>query len=205
LLDWADRNDAAIIEDDYDSEFRFGGRPLDPLQTLDRDGRVIYVGTFSKTMLPELRLGFLALPPSLRDAATKAKFVSDWHSPPLAQRALARFIADGSFARHIRKVGKVYGERRAIVTGMLERDFAGHLELIPSNSGLHVGTVASHASVEQLADIARRAAGLGVAIQQFSDFAVDSRRRAGITIGYGAMATAKIAEGLRRLRKCFAG
>jgi GntR family transcriptional regulator/MocR family aminotransferase len=205
LLDWANRRDAAIIEDDYDSEFRFGGRPLDPLQTLDRDGRVIYVGTFSKTLLPELRLGFLALPPSLRDAATKAKFVSDWHSSPLAQRALARFIADGSFARHIRKVGKVYGQRRAIVTATLERDFAGHLQLIPSNTGLHVATVAPNSSVEKIADIARRAAALGVAMQQLSGFAVDTRRRAGITIGYGAIATSKIAEGLRRLRTCFGG
>src|SRR5689334_6457147 len=89
LLAWAERHDAAIIEDDYDSEFRFGGRPLEPLQTLDTSGRVIYLGTFSKTMLPALRLGFLVLPPSLRLAATKAKFVSDWHSSSLAQPALA--------------------------------------------------------------------------------------------------------------------
>jgi GntR family transcriptional regulator / MocR family aminotransferase len=204
LLAWAERHDAAIIEDDYDSEFRFGGRPLEPLQTLDRDGRVIYVGSFSKTMLPELRLGFLVLPPSLRAAAIKAKFVTDWHSAPLAQRALARFIADGSFARHIRKVGKVYSQRHAIVTSTLERDFAGHLDLIPSTTGLHVAAVASNASVEKIADIAQRATTLGVAIQQFSGFAVDTRQRAGITIGYGAIATPKIAEGLRRLRKCFA-
>src|SRR5262249_47688836 len=115
LLAWAERHDAAIVEDDYDSEFRFGGRPLEPLQTLDSGGRVIYLGTFSKTMLPALRLGFIVLPPSLRVAATKAKFVSDWHSASLAQPALARFIADGSFARHVLKVGKVYNQRHTIV------------------------------------------------------------------------------------------
>lgn len=204
LLAWAERHDAAIIEDDYDSEFRFGGRPVEPLQTLDSSGRVIYIGTFSKTLLPALRLGFLVLPPSLHLAATKAKFVSDWHSSSLAQPALARFIADGSFARHIRKVGKVYDQRHAIVTATLERDFAEHLELVPSNTGLHVAALARSASVERIDSIARRAAGLGVAIQQLSNFAVHTQQRSGITLGYGAVETSKIDEGLRRLRKCFA-
>jgi GntR family transcriptional regulator/MocR family aminotransferase len=203
LLAWAEHHDAAIIEDDYDSEFRFGGRPLEPLQTVDPSGRVIYIGSFSKTMLPALRIGFLVLPPSLHLAATKAKFVSDWHGPSLLQSALVRFIADGSFARHIRKVGKVYSQRHAIVTAILERDFAHHLELVPSHTGLHVAALATNISVERIAYIARRAAGLGVAIQQLADFAVDTNQRSGITIGYGAVATSKIAEGLRRLRKCF--
>jgi GntR family transcriptional regulator / MocR family aminotransferase len=205
LLAWAERHDAAIIEDDYDSEFRFGGRPLEPLQTLDAGGRVIYVGSFSKSLLPALRLGFLVLPPSLRLAATKAKFVSDWHGASLAQSALARFIADGGFARHIRKVGKVYRQRHAIVTATLERDFADDLELVPSSTGLHVAALARTASVERIAAIARRAAALDVAIQQVSTFAVDRKQRPGLTIGYGAIATPRIAEGLRRLRRCFAG
>jgi GntR family transcriptional regulator/MocR family aminotransferase len=204
LLDWAQRHDAAIIEDDYDSEFRFGGRPLEPLQTLDTSGHVIYIGTFSKTMLPALRLGFLALPPSLRLAATKAKFVSDWHSSSLAQPALARFIADGNFARHIRRVGRIYSERHAIVTATLERDFHDHLELVPSYTGLHIAALARNASVEKITSLVRRAAEAGVAIQQLSSFAVHTKQRAGITIGYGAIATSKIAEGLRRLRRCFA-
>jgi GntR family transcriptional regulator / MocR family aminotransferase len=203
LLAWADRHDAAIIEDDYDSEFRFGGRPLEPLKTLDAGGRVLYAGTFSKTLLPALRLGFLVLPRSLRLAATKAKFVSDWHSASLAQPALARFIADGSFARHIRRAGKVYAERHGIVTSTLEKDFADCLELVPSSAGLHVAALARNASIEKIASIARRAEGLGVAVQQLRDFAVHADRRSGITIGFGAIATAQIAEGLRRLRRCF--
>ncbi len=204
LLAWAEQHNAAIIEDDYDSEFRFGGRPLEPLQTLDVSGRVIYVGSFSKTLLPTLRLGFLVLPPTLRAAALKAKFVSDWHSPSLAQSALARFIADGSFARHIHKAGKVYSERHAIVTATLERDFDEDFELIPSHTGLHVAASARRASVEAIASLVRRAAEIGVAIQQLSSFAVHTRQRAGITIGYGAIATSEIAEGLRRLRTCLA-
>src|SRR5207244_7969344 len=103
LLAWAERNNAAIIEDDYDSDFRFEGRPIEPLQTLDAKGRVVYVGSFSKTMLPTLRLGFLVAPPSLRAALQKAKYVSDWHSSVLAQAALARFIDDGAFAHHLRR------------------------------------------------------------------------------------------------------
>src|SRR6266403_567106 len=108
LLDWAERNNAGIIEDDYDSEFRFEGRPLEPLQTLDTSGRVIYVGSFSKSLLPALRLGFLVTPPCCTLAVQKAKYVTDWHTSMLAQAALARFIEDGGFARHIRKISRVY-------------------------------------------------------------------------------------------------
>jgi len=154
-------------------------------------------------MLPSFRLGFLVLPASLRSAATKAKFVSDWHASSLAQLALARFIADGSFARHILKVGKVYSQRHAIVKATLERDFADHLKLIPSNTGLHIAALAKSAPVERIASIAGCAAGLGVAVQQLSNFAVSTEQRSGITIGYGAVTTAKITEGLGRLRKCF--
>ena len=102
LLAWAERNNAGIIEDDYDSEFRFEGRPMEPLQTLDTSGRVIYVGSFSKTMLPSLRLGFVVTPPSLQAAMHKAKHLSDWHTSTLAQAALARFIDDGGFGNHWR-------------------------------------------------------------------------------------------------------
>lgn len=203
LLAWADRHDAAVIEDDYDSEFRFGGRPLDPLQTLDSSGRVIYIGTFSKTMLPAMRLGFLVLPSSLRLAAQKAKFVTDWHSSSPAQFALARFIADGSFARHLRKAGAEYRQRHAMVTTALERNFSEHLELIPSSTGLHVAALARTASAERVASVVQRASALGVVVQQILDFSIDVRQRPGITIGYGTVATSKIAEGLRRLRSCF--
>ena len=108
LLDWAERHDAAIVEDDYDSEFRYGDRPIEPLQTLDTSGRVIYIGSFSKTMLPTLRLGFVIAPPSLRRAVRTAKFVTDWHTTLPAQAALARFIDEGYLARHVRKMRQVY-------------------------------------------------------------------------------------------------
>ena len=205
LLAWAERNNAAIIEDDYDSEFRFGGRPLEPLQTLDAKGRVVYVGSFSKTMLPTLRLGFLVTPPSLRAALHKAKFVSDWHSSTLAQAALARFIDDGAFARHVRRVTAIYRERHEMLADAISRDFADHLELIPSTTGLHLSALARRMSADQIAAVARRAAERGVAVQVLSrSFAAEPRAHAaGIMLGYGAIPTAHIEEGLRLLRACF--
>jgi GntR family transcriptional regulator/MocR family aminotransferase len=203
LLAWAERNHAAIIEDDYDSEFRFGERPLEPLQTLDTAGRAIYVGSFSKTMLPTLRLGFLVAPASLRPALHKAKYVSDWHTATLVQTALARFIDDGGFARHIRRVGAVYRERHELLSEIIRRDFADHLELIPSTTGLHLAALAKRASVDQIAVVARRAAESGIAFQKLSSFAVTGPARSGLVLGYGAIETGQIREGLRRLRKCF--
>jgi GntR family transcriptional regulator/MocR family aminotransferase len=203
LLAWAEKNNAAIIEDDYDSEFRFGARPLEPLQTLDTKGRVVYVGSFSKTMLPTLRLGFLVAPPSLRAALHKAKFVSDWHSSTLAQAALARFIDDGAFARHVRRATAVYRERHGILGNAVYRDFADHLELIPSTTGLHVTALTRRMSAHQIAAVARRAAECGVAVQVVSSFALNANPPAGLMLGYGAIPTAKIEEGLCLLRTCF--
>jgi GntR family transcriptional regulator/MocR family aminotransferase len=204
LLAWAERNNAAVVEDDYDSEFRFHGRPIEPLQTLDSTGRVIYIGSFSKTMLPTLRLGFVVTPPSLRDAVHRAKYVSDWHTPLLLQAALAHFIDDGSFARHIRKVGGVYRARHELMTRILARDFADHVDVVPSVAGLHVTAVARAASVDAIYDVVRLATAAGVEVQALARFAAGERRRAGLVLGYGAIATARIEEGLSRLRRCFA-
>jgi GntR family transcriptional regulator/MocR family aminotransferase len=203
LLDWAERHGAAIIEDDYDSEFRFGGRPIEPLQTLDRTGRVIYVGSFSKTMLPTLRLGFIAGPPSLREAVHRAKYITDWHTSLLAQATLARFIDGGWFARHVRKMNGVYRVRRALVVRTLTRDFAEHLEIIPSTTGLHLAARARTASAERIARVVRRAFDAGVAVQDLARFAVEPPRLTGVVLGYGAIPTPRIEEGLRRLRACF--
>jgi GntR family transcriptional regulator/MocR family aminotransferase len=203
LLAWADRNDAAIVEDDYDSEFRFEGRPIEPLQTLDTSGRVVYVGSFSKTLLPTLRLGFVVTPPSLRDAVHRAKYVSDWHTSTLVQATLARFIEEGEFARHLRKIGRVYRLRHEIITEVLARDFAKHLQVLPSQAGLHVAAVARRASAGRIAAVADRASEAGVAVQELSKFAVDAPAPPGLLLGYGAIPTERIHEGLRRLRLCF--
>jgi GntR family transcriptional regulator/MocR family aminotransferase len=170
---------------------------------LDTAGRVIYVGSFSKTLLPRLRLGFIVAPRSLHPAVHKAKFLSDWHSPTLTQAALARFIDDGGFARHIRRVTAVYHERHEMLTNILARDFADHLEPIPSTTGLHLAAVARTASVDTIAAIAHRAKEGGVAVQTLSSFAASGAPRAGLVLGYGGIGAEKIEDGLRRLRRCF--
>ena len=203
LLAWAERNDASIIEDDYDSEFRFGDRPLEPLQTLDTRGRVIYVASFSKTLLPTVRLGFVLTPRSLRAAIQKAAFVAHWHAPTLAQTALAHLIDDGEFARHIRRANRIYRARHEALVGAVRGNFGDHLELIPSTTGLHVAALARTASVEQIDAVACRAAQADVAVQRLSSFAVSGSARAGIVLGYGAIPAERIPEGLRRLRRFF--
>lgn len=202
LLDWARHVGAAIIEDDYDSEYRFGGHPIDPLQTLDRDGRVIYAGSFSKTMLPTLRLGFLIAPPATRAALTAAKYVTDWHTSLPTQQAMASFIDEGDFARHIRKMRTVYAQRHHLVTATIARAFAGQLEPVTSTAGLHIAALAPCATVADIDRVAERALHRGVNIQRLVSFTVTRPPVPGLVIGYGAIPTDRIPEGLHRLRRC---
>jgi GntR family transcriptional regulator/MocR family aminotransferase len=204
LLAWADRNHAAIVEDDYDSEFRFRGRPIETLHALDTSGRVIYVGSFSKTMLPTLRLGFVVTPPSLRGAVGIAKFVTDWHTSLPLQAALAGFIESGDFARHLRRMRTTYEERHDTIARLLARDFADHLSPMPSVAGLHLAALCRTLSADQLRAVVARASDDGVEVQELSRFAVDGvKTRAGLVLGYGAIPTNRIAEGLRLLRRQF--
>lgn len=161
------------------------------------------MGSFSKTLLPTLRLGFLVTPSCCTQAVHKAKYVADWHSSTLAQAALARFIDEGEFARHVRKVGRAYAERRALITKILTRDFAEHLTILPSFAGLHLTSLARSASVEDLDNVFDRASARGVQIQRLAKFCFEQPKLAGLLFGYGAISTAKIEEGLRRLRWCF--
>lgn len=217
LLAWAERRNAVIIEDDYDSEFRFDGRPLDPLQSLDRTGRVIYVGSFSKVLLPALRLGFLIAPASLQPALLAAKQLTDWHGELATQAALARFIDEGLLARHIRKVSREYAARYVRIAEALERRFTRSLRwrLIPAAAGLHLAAVATpesdahadradHADhAAEIAQALRRAEARGVRVASLADLYLGTPTRAGIVIGYGTIPTAKIDEGMRRLAASF--
>jgi GntR family transcriptional regulator / MocR family aminotransferase len=203
LLAWAQRHDAAIVEDDYDSEFRYGGRPIEPLQTLDRSGRVVYVGSFSKTMLATLRLGFVVAPASLRGAVRAAKFVTDWHSPLPTQAALAGFIEQGYLARHVRKLRGVYQARHQQIVTTLTHQFAGHLQVLPAAAGLHLTATAPSVSSQELDVVLRRASAAGVALLPLSMYGVDTPTQPGLVLGYGAIPTERIGEGLRRLRRCF--
>ncbi len=203
LLAWAERRDAVVIEDDYDSEFRFEGRPLDPLQSLDRGGRVIYVGSFSKVMLPSLRLGFLVAPASLQPALRMAKQLTDWHGETPTQAALARFIDEGLLARHIRKASRTYATRHERIVTALSRDCARWLDLVPSAAGLHVSARVAPGAAIDLDRVLDAARATGVAVAPLARFSIDAAGTPGIIVGYGAIATTKVDEGMRRLASAF--
>lgn len=203
LLAWAERRGAVVIEDDYDTEFRFGGRPLDPLQSLDRTGRVIYVGSFSKVLLPTLRLGFLIAPTTLQPALHAAKQLSDWHGELATQAALARFIDQGLLARHIRRVARVYANRYAQIADALEHRLSRWLRLIPSAAGMHLTADVVPGTSVDIAHVVRRAEERGIRVTALGDYYAGSPVRAGLVIGYGAIPTSRIDEGMKRLAACF--
>ncbi|WP_232663450.1 MocR-like pyridoxine biosynthesis transcription factor PdxR [Pseudonocardia sp. TRM90224] len=205
LLRWADEHGAAIVEDDYDSEFRFCDRPLEPLQSLDRDGRVIYVGTFSKTLLPLLRIGFLVAPRSLQPALRAAKRLTDWHGVLPEQAALGSFIDEGLLARHIRAAGRVYEARHDELSDAVATQLGRWLEPVPSAAGLHLATRARPGmSVEKIDRVVRRARQSGVAIDPLARYAATpATAQAGVVFGFGAIQADKIATGVELLADCF--
>jgi GntR family transcriptional regulator/MocR family aminotransferase len=197
LLAWARRANAVVIEDDYDSEFRFADRPLEPLHSLDRGDRVLYVGSFSKTMLPMLRLGFLVAPPSLMPALSAAKRLTDRQTDTTTQGAMARFMADGLFVRHLRRSTREYAARRALILTVLRRDFADRLEIVPSTAGLHLACWTR--GDEDVPALVARAAAVGVRVEDMAEYYGFGVGRPGLVIGYGAVAWDRIEDGLRQL------
>jgi GntR family transcriptional regulator/MocR family aminotransferase len=199
LLSWAERRGAAVVEDDYDSEFRFSDRPLEPLQSLDEAGRVLYVGTFSKTLLPSLRVGFVVTPASLRPALHAAKQLSDTQSPVATQAALARLMGDGLLARHVRRAARSYGERHAQILDFIEARLSGQLDVVPSAAGLHLCTRLRSGDVEHAAAVLAAAHERSVSVQSLARYCADEPQ-AGFVFGYGAVRPESIVEGLTRFR-----
>ena len=138
LLQWAERHRAWIIEDDYDGEFRYGQRPIDALQAIDRDGRVLYVGTFSKALSPQLRLGYLVLPPELVPVFRQAKKLTDRHAPVLEQRALATLIDSGAYERHVRRVRRENERRRTALLDAIAQYLPADARAVGTAAGLHL-------------------------------------------------------------------
>lgn len=206
LLEWADRHDAVIIEDDYDSEFRYSARPLEPLYRLDRTERVIYVGSFSKTLLPELRLGYAIAPVRLAPAVRAAKELTDWSSDPTTRGALAAFLAEGHLSAHVRRATKVYRERHdALLAGLDGLDgLRDWLEVIPSAVGLHVSTHLRDRSVDDQA-LSRAALTSGVHLEPLSFRSRASSPRPGLVFGFGAIEASRIGPGLDQLASVLRG
>lgn len=199
LLDWASRHDAWILEDDYDGEFRYDVRPIAALKSLDRGERVIYVGSFSKVMFPALRLGYLVVPPSLRDALRATKWLCDRGCPAIEQHALALLIGDGRFERMLRRTGRSLTERRQALLRGIERHCAGMVEVEGTSAGMHVTawlTRHAKASVEEvIAAGERRELGL----YPISPYYYTRPPRAGLLLGYSAITPRDIGEATRRL------
>ncbi|MGE5624419.1 MAG: PLP-dependent aminotransferase family protein [Bacillota bacterium] len=200
LLNWASRQGAWIIEDDYDSEYRFGGRPLASLQGLDAEGRVIYVGTFSKVMFPAMRLGYLVVPKPLVSAFIAAREAADTCSSSLYQAAMADFIREGHFARHIRRMRKLYQERRSALVEAIHAEAGGRLEVVGAEAGMQL-TVLLPRGVDDVA-VARKAAAQGVSARPLSSCHLKAPSRGGLILGYGGADLRAIREGVKKLVSC---
>jgi GntR family transcriptional regulator/MocR family aminotransferase len=197
LLGWASRAGAWVVEDDYDSEFRYGARPVPCLHGLDVDGRVIYVGSFSKTLFPALRLGFLIVPPDLQGGLVAARAAADQHPPVLDQAVLADFIGEGHFARHLRRMRVAYRERLEAITAAAARYCGEALRLRPTRTGLH--TIADLAGADA-ARVSREAAGRGVeATPLAAYFARGGPRVNALVLGFAAVRPEAARRGMERL------
>jgi GntR family transcriptional regulator/MocR family aminotransferase len=202
LVDFARRHGAVIVEDDYDGEFRFGDSPLQSLRANDAADVVFYVGTFSKCMLPSLRLGFVVVPDWARRTLVAAKNCLDWHCSTPLQSGVSAFIAEGHLARHVRKMRQIYSRRRQRLYALLKRDFSSWLEPIPSLYGMHVAAwardgVELDAAVRILAD-------RSVKIHTLGRYYLGQPKRSGLVFGYGAVDLAEIGQGLAALKEVLA-
>ncbi len=195
LLNWAAREQAVIVEDDYDGEFRFTPRPLDALKTLDRDGRVFYVGTLSKSMLPVLRIGFIVAPAWAREALIAARQATDFAAPALMQMAVADFIAEGHLLRHVRRMRAEYAERRRALEHSLRQQLGARADIYPAIAGLHLAA----ALPVDCAALAQRAWSAGVGVEPLSRYRLAAEGVDGLVFGYGAIGAARIPEAVRRL------
>jgi len=203
LLEWARTNDSWIIEDDYDSEFRYAGRPLASLQGLDRDNSVIYVGTFSKTMFPSLRLGCVVVPHDLIDVFTAARALSDLHSPLIDQAVLAEFISEGHFARHVRRMRTLYQERQQIFVAEAKKRLDGLLKVEKSDAGMHlVGWLPT--GVDDQA-VSKELAEQGVRAAPVSAYSIGKPPRSGLLLGYTAFNEKQIKDGMKIVERTLSG
>lgn len=198
LLDWARATGSWILEDDYDSEYRYESPPIASLQGLDRDGRVVYIGTFSKVLFPSLRLGYLVVPEDLVDRFAAVRDATDIFPPTLAQSVLADFLVEGHFARHLRRMHALYRERRDALVEALADELGGELEVVGADAGLHLATTLPR-GVRDL-DVATRAAAAGLWVMPLSSFAIGRARHQGLVLGYGGTDLPEIRDGVRRLR-----
>jgi len=197
LLEWSREAQAWIVEDDYDSEYRFSGRPLEALHGLGHAGRVLYIGTFSKVLFPSLRLGYLVAPPELLKGLIAAQRLIAVHLPLLEQMALADFMAEGYFVRYLRKMCLLYKERRNALVDALTRELGNKLDVIVPEAGMHlVAWLPSDMSAQA---VAHRAAAYGLHILPISQFSLRSLQRDGLILGFASASSQELLAGAQTL------
>jgi GntR family transcriptional regulator/MocR family aminotransferase len=201
LLAWARDAKAWILEDDYDSEFRYTGRPLAALRSLDRDGRVIYVGTLSKMLFPSLRVGYLVVPPALADAFRRARAIVDDQPAMATQPALAEFFDGGHLAAHVRRMRKRYAYRQKLLLDAATNYLGDRIALRPDVAGLHLVGDCHPAMLKGRsdADISAQLADAGLTVSPLSAYDVGPAKRQGLMFGYAAVPDAKIEAGIKAI------
>lgn len=202
LLEFARQCGGWIVEDDYDGEFRHDEHALPALQSLDREGRVIYVGSFSKTLFPALRLGYLIMPPGLREDFISAKWADDFGSAPLEQMALARFIAEGGYARHLRSVTHKLVERRTVLRASLEAACGDRLQLPETHAGMHLVAWLRGMDAGQGEVLVRHAHERGLGLYSIAPCYLQPPAQAGLLMGYGAMSPKEIQGAVKLFAAC---
>ena len=199
LLDWAERSGAWIVEDDYDSEYRYGSMPIASLQGLDRNARVIYIGTFSKTLFPALRVGYLVIPQDLVARFAAVRNAMDLGPAHLYQAVLTDFIAEGHYARHIRRMRLLYEERRTALVDGLRKHFDSGLEILGAEAGMHL-SIAVHGRVRDV-EIAERAAREKLWLVPLSSAYLEKPVRQGFILGFAGTTAAEMPGSIRRLKE----
>ena len=201
LLAWAGRTGGWIVEDDFDSEFRYDGAPIPSLQGLDRAERVIYVGTFSKTVFPSLRMGYLIAPPALAEVLQRAQTLLDHMAPSLEQATLAEFIEGGWFARHVRRMRAEYRLRQEALLEGIREELHGVMHAAPAHTGMHVVAWFDDREIDDQA-VAARARGAGVEVAPLSQYALKVKLPPALLLGFAAVAPSALRPALRLLRRC---
>jgi GntR family transcriptional regulator/MocR family aminotransferase len=198
LLNWAQVTGSWIIEDDYDSEYRFESMPISSLQGLDRNARVIYIGTFSKVLFPSLRLGYIVIPPDLVDHFVAVRVAMDIFPPYLHQEAITDFMREGHFARHIRRMRLLYSERRTALVESIREQFGPRLEIHGSQAGMHLAATLPKGLSDR--EIATRAARKGLWLWPLSPSYLGAVPRQGFILGFGNTAAQDMSHAVAQMR-----
>ena len=200
LLEWAGSAESWVFEDDYDSEFRYVGSPIPSLKGLDTNERVIYLGTFSKTMFPALRLGYLIVSSALVDLFRATQSLVDHVAPTIEHATLAEFIEDGHFTRHVRQMRVAYAERQEALLRGIARELDGYVDAQPVQTGMHLVAWLRNRAVSDLR-VARLAREAGIEVGALSTYRIEARLRPGLLLGFAAVRPAEMVAGLRTLRQ----